>query len=170
MAKLRGRDELFNGTGIDMPNEGHPYGDDGALAPDYGPPMLIPELGPPTAGRGSLSPRENFSEAPQGGGGTSTKRPALGGMEGGSMAAPKRPSSPESMAGSTFEAPSPGPGVLPFNNGGAMGGANLAMSRLFGKRGGLQGGGLGVPLDPVADEQSDPIALLMKLLGQGGGV
>jgi hypothetical protein len=38
---------------------------------------------------------------------------------------------------------------------------------LFGSQGGLKGGGLGVPLDPVANQQSDPIATLIKLLNGG---
>jgi hypothetical protein len=86
---------------------------------------------------------------------------------GGAQAAPSRPRSPQPMAGSTFSPPPPTGGVIPFEPMGDTSGVSLARGRIFGKQGGLQGGGLGMPLDPMANEASDPIAMLMQLL-QGG--
>lgn len=88
--------------------------------------------------------------------------------ERGASATLRRPSAPSPMAGSTFQAGTPAPqGVMPFQ---PMDGADASMlahpaGSLFGKAGGLQGGGLGLPLDPTSNQASDPIQLLMKLLG-----
>lgn len=101
--------------------------------------------------RGSYGPRENFDN--------------MGGAE----AAPSRPRTPTPMAGSTFSpAMPPVGGVIPFTPMGDTSGVSLAKGRLFGRQGGLTGGGLGVPLDPVADESQDPISTLIKLLMGGG--
>jgi hypothetical protein len=49
-------------------------------------------------------------------------------------------------------------------------GAGPARRSLFGSMGGLKGGGLGVPLDPVSNESSDPIqGLIQALLQKRGG-
>jgi hypothetical protein len=56
---------------------------------------------------------------------------------------------------------SPLPGARPVQMVKPMG------SALYGSMGGLQGGGLGLPLDPTSDQASDPIETLMKLLGGG---
>jgi len=37
---------------------------------------------------------------------------------------------------------------------------------LFGSMGGLQGGGLGVPMEASTGDESDPMALLKKLMGE----
>lgn len=78
----------------------------------------------------------------------------------------------ETMAGPMIEDPAPG-GFGGGDMGGPMapspisGGGGASLRGLLGSAGGLQGGGLGLPFDPVANETSDPIALLMKqLLGQ----
>lgn len=96
----------------------------------------------------------------------------MGGMGKGSPT-PSRPSTPTPMAGSVQGG---GGGVIPFepledtlNEGmdlSPIGGEPAKLRGLLGSAGGLQGGGLGVPFDPVADEKSDPIALLMELLSQ----
>lgn len=85
----------------------------------------------------------------------------------GSSAAPSRPRSPQSMAGSM----SPG-GVTPFSPMSDMStssGPQMALGRLFGQAGGLKGGGLGVPLDPASNQESDPISQLIKMITGGGG-
>lgn len=46
--------------------------------------------------------------------------------------------------------------------------AKLRGPSLFGSQGGLQGGGLGVPLNPTNSTQSDPISSLIKQLLQQG--
>jgi hypothetical protein len=70
------------------------------------------------------------------------------------------------MAGSAFQ------GVIPFdplpgNGPGAM--LRSSSNGMFGSMGGLKGGGLGVPLDPVSDQKSDPINDLINMLTQGKG-
>jgi hypothetical protein len=72
--------------------------------------------------------------------------------------------SPTPMAGSTM---SPG-GTLPFSPLSGPKPVQLVKPRgsaLFGSMGGLQGGGLGLALDPTSDQASDPITTLMKILG-----
>jgi hypothetical protein len=100
-----------------------------------------PDINP---GRGRETPRE------RGGGGV----------------APRRPSEPDPMAGSSFQSGMGGPGVLPFQPmPGPQGG--MAQGGLFGSMGGLKGGGLGVPLDPTSNAASDPIDTLIQLLMRG---
>lgn len=63
------------------------------------------------------------------------------------------------------------PGVLPFKP--MPSGGNMAQPRLrglYGSLGGLQGGGLGVPLDPTPNEVSDPLALLAPILAKMKGL
>lgn len=115
-----------------------------------GPDNRAPEDKAGEVNRGSYGPRENFDN--------------MGGAE----AAPSRPRTPTPMAGSTFTPPPPTGGVIPFAPMGDTSGVSLAKGRLFGRQGGLTGGGLGVPLDPVADEAQDPISTLIKLLMGGG--
>lgn len=83
---------------------------------------------------------------------------------------PRQPS-PVAMSGAM-------PGVLPFEPMGdttdmgmaapgsqVFGSVRRRNPALFGSLGGLQGGGLGTPFDPTPNEASDPITLLMKLMG-----
>lgn len=87
----------------------------------------------------------------------------------------KRPSAPTSMAGSTFTAGAsqgaPGASMrpIPFAPLGSpdVGQMVNPQGHMYGRQGGLQGGGLGLPLDPTPNEESDPINLLMKLLSGG---
>lgn len=99
---------------------------------------------------------------------------------GGAQQAPPRPKVPTPQAGAVAPIgpppapmvgpPMPGPGAgsmaeplqTPYFGGGG------AQRRLFGQMRGLQGGGLGVPLDPSADEESDPITSLIRLLTARG--
>ena len=126
--------------------------------PWYERPGVEVDFNEPIAGRGGETPRE---------------RSKPGGGAGG--AAPTRPRSPQPMAGSTFQAGMGGGmgsgGVMPFDPmGGSPDVGSLATPRLrglFGGAGGLTEGGLGVPLDPTSDLESDPISTLLKLL-QGG--
>jgi hypothetical protein len=102
----------------------------------------------------------------------------------GGNATPSRPSSPTPMAGSVSTQDGPNMvgadmGLLPFEPMGGMddsmmtqpigSGQQLRRSSLFGSLGGLQGGGLGAPLDPVPNEELDIKTLLEKLMGGGGG-
>lgn len=90
---------------------------------------------------------------------------------GSAQASLRRPSTPTPMAGSVSQGASlrsPMP-FQPMEGGsdsmmvagqGGMGGGSL-----FGKAGGLQGGGLGTPLDPMSNQMSNPIiGTLIKLL------
>jgi hypothetical protein len=140
-------------------------------APMMPPPPVDTKLREPTSEGGEFSPgfdlpgrgEEGPRERPSGGGG------------GGTAVAPRRPSEPTSQAGSQFSNPQPlGPaaqqGVLPFA---PMPQANVGsfatpnQGGLYGSAGGLQGGGLGVPFDPISDAASDPISGLLELLMQG---
>ena len=73
------------------------------------------------------------------------------------------------------------PGVMPFSpmaesmgdtdlaspvaeSRGDIGVTRRAPNALFGSMGGLQGGGLGVPLDPMSNATSDPISSLIESL------
>ena len=99
-----------------------------------------------------------------------------------SQATPSRPRAPQPMAGGVSQAqsgsaPPPSPGLIPFQPmesstaDMSIAGPQLAMSRLFGSQGGLKGGGLGVPMDPMSNQLSDPITdLLKKILGGDGGL
>lgn len=102
----------------------------------------LTQFDPTRPGRGAETPRER----------------------GNTPAAPRKPMSPDPMAaagGSTFQA-----GVLPFKPlPGPMG--SSPSGSLFGSMGGLKGGGLGIPLDPVSDVASDPIDTLIQLLMRG---
>lgn len=138
------------------------------------------------AGRGGETPRERSPE------GTGTGAPAP-------SAAPARPSQPSPSAGAQQEQPAPTPQptsrLIPFTPMGGSGGAADAgtltspggglssstasigssaspqLRSLFGSQGGLRGGGLGVPLDPVSNQMSDPISLLIEqLMKQSGGL
>ena len=98
--------------------------------------------------------------------------------------APRRPSAPTPMAGSAFEAPSGGApnamamgstgGVIPFNPLPQIPGVEAStptarLRGLFGRQGGLQGGGLGTPFDPTPNEASDPISGLINMLKRRKG-
>lgn len=109
--------------------------------------------------RDSMGPRELFGggsgQAPTSSAGpadVAPRRPSMPSPVGGAPASPQQPP----MGGS----PS---GVMPFA---PMAGPSGSM---FGKMGGLKGGGLGLPFDPQSDAQSDPISKLMMMLKGGGG-
>lgn len=119
-------------------------------------PPIPPDVDP---AHGSEGPRErnNFNGA---GGNNPIMGPGI-------TATPRRPTEPTSMAGSTSPA-----GIIPFNPMGSpdIGGMAKPMLRgLYGSAGGLKGGGLGTPLDPISNDQSDPISDLIKLLSQHQG-
>lgn len=82
---------------------------------------------------------------------------------------PTRPRQPVPAQGSV-SAPPP-QGVVPFEPMGEPAMASLASPAaggLFGSLGGLRGGGLGVPLDPINDAQGDQLsALIAMLMGRG---
>lgn len=105
--------------------------------------------------------------------------------------APRKPDVPMPQSGSSFSAPQPqlSQPPAPFQPmsqppssmmtspmGGStdqMGGSPdissgpmLRMNSLFGSMGGLKGGGLGVPLDPMSNQKDDPISQLIAMLGQ----
>lgn len=83
------------------------------------------------------------------------------------QSAPRQPQVPTPMAG-TEQTMGGGPqGTIPFTPMGGPDAASQASPRLrslFGGGSGLTGGGLGVPLDPISNQQSDPINMLMQLL------
>ena len=98
----------------------------------------------------------------------------------------RRPAEPSPMSGSFFTAgggrEAPMGGVRPFTPMGDTNGTDLASPMggdvgvtrrspvaLFGSLGGLQGGGLGVPLDPMSNATSDPISSLIESLLKGKG-
>lgn len=116
-----------------------------------------------------VSLRAPAAEGPMGGGDGS------GGMEPNSQTTPARPRTPQPSGGagpSTMVAQGSVPGgIRPFKPLSAPGGAKLATSRasgLYGSSGGLQGGGLGVPLDPVSNQQSNPLDMLLQLFNKIG--
>jgi hypothetical protein len=147
-----------------QPDDNAPHGQDGGMGDiasllGGGSQQAQQPVGPSgvnlnEAGRSSQGPRENF--APQ------LRSPASGGMN--AQAAPQRPEEPTPMAGSTQMGSSEG--VLPFQPMGGPSPSTLAkpQSSLFGSMGGLQGGGLGVPLDPTPNAASDPITNLIQML------
>lgn len=145
-----------NGPMPDFPNPG--MGDLGEAPLPEAPPDVRARAYP-NPGQGDLGPA---GIDPRTGRGDETAR-----ERGNNPVAPKKPTEPSPMAstGSTMQAPMPG--VLPFKplpppQGNPVGGG------LFGSMGGLKGGGLGLPLDPVSDVASDPIDTLMQLLMKRG--
>ncbi len=119
----------------------------------------------PVSAQSGESPRERDAvQNPNGPNGA-----AMGGAPSATL---RRPSSPTPMAGSSFTASSGG--VMPFTpmedstDSASLttpsGPTSQLRGSLFGSQGGLKGGGLGVPLDPVSDQQSDPISKLIQLL------
>lgn len=143
---------------------------------------------------GSFNPKEGqHSEGPRdretgaGGGGRARPRtpppPTMGGgpapAPSPTQPTPTRPIEPTPGAGHPSGGPGGGGGggVVPFeplppsgpmSGSPVFGGGGAQLRGLLGSQGGLSGGGLGLPFDPVADEKSDPIALLMaQLMGQG---
>lgn len=126
----------------DRPDRNPPF-----ISDDRGmPPNELPGPGDIAGERAGTSPREN----PTLGGGVNMRSP-------GGQATPGRPMSPTPMAGS----------VMPFQPMGSPSPASLTRPRsgnLYGSMGGLQGGGLGLPLDPTSNQKSDPISTLLQLL------
>ncbi len=171
MARLRHQSDMGGGGGGESipwkidPQPGHEignvevggeFGDDGRggesprerpVVPDPTHGGVIPHIEQPEVwmpGRGGEAPRER------------------------SNATPRRPSEPTPQAGSSFVA-----GVQPFSpmqasaSIGSM--ATPKLRGLFGSAGGLQGGGLGQPLDPVSNQASDPIDTLIQMLMKQNG-
>lgn len=143
----------------------------------------LPTVGP--GGREGETPRERASEGRPGGGGMGgggdvrLRTAGAGGGDGATQATPRRPSSPSPMAGSTFTPASGGatgvggsPGVVPFE---PMSSPNVGSlttpvgGGLYGGAGGLTGGGLGVPLDPISNQQSSPLDMLLQIIKGNGG-
>jgi hypothetical protein len=150
MAQLR-KLSLETGMEQDDPMGGN---DAGMTPPPAGMTPAPPQTGEPPdvsqEGRSETTPREN--QPPQGAAPVTST--------------PKKPAEPSPMAGSSFQPP-PIQGVQPFAPLPSQPGVSLAKSRsqaLYGSSGGLQGGGLGVPFDPVSDAQSDPISGLLQML------
>lgn len=195
MARAKRQDESFNDPLPEGMNDGgglvnpEPAGFSSILRSvgGLGGDINAPEIPDFRDARSAEKPRLRAPNSPELGGGDSTgarygekprSRPPSGPV-GGPEAAPPRPDSPTPMAGSVQQPdlPASTAGVLPFEPmGDTMGSlssmaapttSRLRGSGLYGDLGGLQGGGLGVPFDPVADEDSDPINLLMKLMGGG---
>ena len=118
-------------------------------------------------GQPGADDREPADKAGMVGRGMETSRER--GMGGGSNVAPRQPAEPTPMAGATMQAPSP----QMFEPMGRESNVRLTSSMgggLYGKSGGLQGGGLGVPFDPTSNAQSDPISTLLQLLMRSGKV
>lgn len=142
--------------GQDFIEEG-PGGFEGPAAPPPGPTSPAPPGddglfwdGAPS--RQGMTPRENPTlRAPSGAG-----------------AAPPMPKSPSPQAGSVSTAGMGSTeGVMPFAPMGGTPNVRLAKPSsqgLYGSLGGLQGGGLGLPLDPTSNQQSDPISTLIQML------
>lgn len=103
--------------------------------------------------RGIETPRERMPDV-------GLRPPARGAGEdvsgGSTRIMPRKPSAPTPEAGNVV----PPQGVMPFNPMGSQRG-------LFGRMGGLMGGGLGVPFDPVSNAQSNPLSSLIAALFSG---
>jgi hypothetical protein len=169
------RENGMNGHGVDVIGQG-PLIDPGMFG--------IPEGGDELnrgASHVGTTPRENASVQMRPPMDQSDHAPGqMPGGGGESHATPMRPPQPTPEAGSSFQATSGGDttgqgGLTPFSplpqtdyaplaRSGGPGGLQSGNGGLFGSLGGLQGGGLGVPLDPTANEQSDPIDTLIKHL------
>lgn len=149
----------FDGPGGDFPGTiphggitGNPEVDPGGITDPSNPTEIGGQggmTGGPSPGqpsRGSESPRERQGTA-----------------------VPRRPMEPTPMAGSA--SPASG-GLQPFQPMGSPSVGSMATPRLrglFGSSGGLQGGGLGVPLDPTSNDASPDISSLIAQLLKGGG-
>jgi len=167
-----------------LDNNGNPFDDQsqgsgiptGNLAPQLGGGGMDEMMGGGERaggeGRFGEGPRERPRPVPGGalpGPGPMTPQPY------GANAAPEMPHSPTPQAGSTFTSGgTDGGGIIPFPPMGSADVGSMATPKLrglFGSAGGLQGGGLGVPLDPISNQQSDPISSLieslMQQMGQG---
>jgi hypothetical protein len=106
----------------------------------------------PTPMAGSVSQAEP--------GATASGDMMAGGEPSGGMTAPT--TEPGPMLFEPMPGPDPNAFVAPLSS-------KLRSGGMFGSMGGLQGGGLGMPFDPTANEQSDPISTLLQLLKAGGG-
>lgn len=127
---------------------------------------------PPVAPEAPQGPEPPAGPLPlpngQGGRGGETPRERVPGATDGAV--PPRPMAPSPVAGGAANPPglsafSPMPGGAP--------GISLAkprgMGALFGAQGGLQGGGLGLPFDPISNQKSPDISGLISLLKKGSG-
>jgi hypothetical protein len=150
-------------------NQVEPGGPEG-----YQEPPWMPDFGA-NEGRQGETPREREEVRLRAPGGEAGGLPGLdsggdqpggmpGGPAGGPQASPAQPRSPASRSGM--------PGLMPFKPLPTAGQSSQLTSPrlrgLYGSAGGLQGGGLGLPLDPVSNQASDPLELIMSLLkGRG---
>jgi hypothetical protein len=139
--------------------------EEGGMAPPS-PNLGVPPVPPPGQSTPFPPPGGPVVAPPQGGAGRAGETPR---DRQGSQAAPARPGTPTPMAGSTFQPEVPqGPGVIPFEPLPSTDIMGVSRRGLFGSRGGLQGGGIGLPLDPTSNQASDPISGLIQLLLRGG--
>lgn len=156
------------GLGGDGPDgvPGGPGGDNNDdLPPESGgtPPKSKSGVLTPHSQQGSEGPRENFGSR--------------------SIATPPSPQAPAPFSAAPGGGAVPPPPMAPFDplpsnplgdiispggpspyGGPAAAGAGPQRRSLFGTLGGLKGGGLGVPLDPVSNASSDPIDSLLSSL------
>lgn len=150
----------------DLPTRENQPDFDPVLEPEQDIPVPEPDLiGVPGSdampGRGEETPRERESQL---------RMPTMAPPT--ANATPSQPRTPTPQAGMASRAvmpvpfnpmPAPPTSTLIRPGFGRMGGGAL-----FGRAGGLQGGGLGSPFDPVPDSKSNPIDTLMQLLKRGG--
>lgn len=146
-------------AGLGGGDEVGPMSDGGAEVPDKG---KIPGM---HEGRFGESPRER-PQPGLGGGGPHGGPPQLG-----AVPTPPGPTEPVPMGG-LMPPPMEPFAPMPSQDPGSLinpAGAGPQRRSLFGSMGGLKGGGLGVPLDPVSNQESDPITMLLQKLRGGGG-
>lgn len=165
MAGLRKYDPLDPVFKEDPEGGGSFLGDEGGgpnyLEPEA--PIKDPTFYPEKPYSGGNLPRDDArsSEGPRTGG------VGGGAVGGGYTSAPKKPSVPTPMAGSVSNVGGGVTGPVPFSplpspSIGVM--ATPKAAGLYGGLGGLRGGGLGVPLDPTSNAESDPISSLIMAL------
>lgn len=178
-----GGEGLIGGGGISPedsagPDYGGPMAEEGPMVPVEMPANFDPNLGRGSSGVGEDSAPGRGS-SPKGPGGVRRRRPPPRTTPptgpGGPAPTPPTPPTPEPSPGTPQPGPEPNPapegpapipgGPVPQNPMPVPGSARLRSAGLMGMGGGLQGGGLGTPFDPVADETSFDIDTLMKLLG-----
>lgn len=182
MARLRGQEQgdedggFQGGLDREAALNGHGFDPAGGLDVGGGPSNDVES-------RVGTTPREwGQASAPGSTPAPDVARRALGGGGGGgaadngehAAATPVRPRSPQPMAGSVSQVQSGGAqptGVMPFTPMGSPDVGSMATPQsngLFGSLGGLKGGGLGLPLDPMSNQLSDPISMLLKRVMGGG--
>ncbi len=162
---------LINAQGFEQEQDG------GKAA--MGDPGAVPEVGGQAEWQ---TPPDAKIRQPQPGGGdvggfgglsqsqTKPREMSMGQGGGQNQPTPARPRQPQPAQGAI--SPAPMGGVIPFE---PMAGPDLASMAspvgggLYGSLGGLKGGGLGVPLDPINDAQEDPLSGLIQMLLKSRG-